>query len=52
MFAVQRYGNFAHTMFATKVEIFDNPSKQIANIVFADYTYLCTSNGDNDNINF
>ena len=43
MFAVQRYGNFTHTMFVTKVEIFDNASKQIANIVFAILIFLCTS---------
>ena len=43
MFTVQRYGRFTHAMFVAKIKIFDNPSKQIANIVFAFLIFLCTS---------
>ena len=43
LFSVQRYGNIAHTMFASKIEIIDISSNYFTNIVFAILIFLCTS---------
>ena len=43
LFAVQRYGIIANTIFATKVRITTDTSKYNTNIVFVIFIFLCTS---------